>query len=185
MKDDTLLTETQAETREIFNGTLLHVFKDTVTLPNGNQSTREFIKHNGAVCIVPVTDDGKVIMERQFRYPVNKVIWEIPAGKLDYAEENHLEAAKRELEEETGYVADRWTEIGTYVPAAAYSTECIWMYIAQGLRKGERHLDADEFLNVYEIPLDDLVKQVASGEIADGKTIAAIFRTEKILKNRV
>ena len=175
------LCEKTKEEVDIFNGRILHVFNNTVILPNGNESTREIIRHIGAVCVIPVTDDGKVIIERQFRYPINEVITEIPAGKLDSADEDRLEAAKRELREETGYSADEWIDMGIYFPAAAYSDERITMYLAKGLHKGEQELDEDEFLNVELVPLSDLVEQVMSGEITDGKTQVAVLKAAKHL----
>ena len=113
------LTEVKTGSQEIFDGVILHVFKDTVELPNGNPATREVIRHVGAVGVIPVTDDGKVIVERQFRYPLNRVITELPAGKLDSFTEDRLSAAKRELEEETGYTAKEWIDMGDYYPTPA------------------------------------------------------------------
>lgn len=170
------LGETQVDSQDIFDGFVLHVKKDTIKLPNGNEATREIIRHIGAVCVVPVTDDNKVIMERQFRYPIDRVITEIPAGKLDDKNEDRLMAAKRELREETGYEADEWLDLGIYYPAPAYSDEKITMYLAKGLHKGERDLDEDEFLNVEEIPIKSLVDDILSGKITDGKTQVAILK---------
>ena len=176
------LEEVMVKSEDIFDGHILHVKFDTVMLPNGNEATRELIRHIGAVAVVPLTDDGKVIVERQFRYPLGQVITEIPAGKLDSFDEDRLEACKRELREETGYVADEWTELGDYHPAAAYTDERITLYLATGLRKGERELDEDEFLDVVEVPLVDLVKDIALGKITDGKTQVAILKTYLLLK---
>jgi len=175
------LGEKHLSTEEIFHGNVLHVIKDEVLLPNGSKTGREVIRHIGAVCIVPVKEDGTVIVERQFRYPVNRVITEIPAGKLDSKDEDRLEAAKRELREETGYTAARWTEIGEYYPAAAYTDERITMYLAQDLTQGERCLDEDEFLNVEEVPLSQLVEEIMNGEISDGKTQAALLKAARLL----
>lgn len=173
------LCERTKEEKSIFDGKILHVFNNTVILPNGKEATREIIRHIGAVCVIPVTDDGKVIIERQFRYPVNDVITEIPAGKLDASDEDRLEAAQRELREETGYSADEWIDMGIYYPAAAYSDEKITMYLAKGLHKGEQELDADEFLNVELVPLSELVEEVMSGAITDGKTQVAVLKAAK------
>ena len=175
------LTEIKTGSEEIFDGVILHVFKDTVTLPNGNPATREVIRHVGAVGVIPVTGDGKVIVERQFRYPLNRVITEIPAGKLDSLTEDRLSAAKRELEEETGYTAEEWTCIGDYYPAAAYCDERITLYLARGLALGQRHLDEDEFLNFEAVALETLVEQVMDGTITDGKTQAAILKVARLL----
>ena len=175
------LTEKQASSEDIFDGLILHVKRDTVILSNGNTAVREVIRHIGAVCVIPVTEDNKVIMERQYRYPLDKVILEIPAGKLDAPDEDRLSAIKRELREETGYTADEWTELGDFHPAPAYSDEYITMYLARGLHKGERNLDEDEFLDVYAIPLSELVEDVMEGRISDAKTQVCILKAARIL----
>ena len=175
------LQEKRTSTEEIFDGLVLHVIRDTVALPNGNTSIREVIRHIGAVCVIPVTDNNEVVVERQYRYPLDRVILEIPAGKLDAPGEDRLSAAKRELREETGYTADEWTDIGDFHPAPAYSDEFITMYLARGLHKGERHLDADEFLDVYTVPLKDLVEEVMAGKISDAKTQVCILKAARIL----
>ena len=181
MNDFVNLTEVQTASEEIFDGVILHVFKDTVQLPNGNPATREVIRHVGAVGVLPLTNDGKVIMEKQFRYPLNRVITEIPAGKLDSFAEDRLSAAKRELEEETGYTAKEWISIGDYYPAAAYCDERITLYLARGLELGQRHLDEDEFLNFEAVPLTALVADVMEGRITDGKTQVAVLKAARIL----
>ncbi len=178
MKD---LGEKMVSSKEVYSGKLLHVFSDRVILPNGRETGRELIRHNGAVAVVPLLDNGSVIAERQFRYPFGEVVTEIPAGKLDSADEDHLEAAKRELKEETGYEADEWIEIGSLRPSVAYTTEVIWLYLAKGLRKGERELDEDEFLNVFEIPLKEFVEKIMAGEIPDSKTQIAVLKAARIL----
>lgn len=175
------LAEKMKSSAETYHGPLLHVYHDRVTLPNGNEAGRDYIKHLGAVCVIPVTDEGDVIIERQYRYPLDMVITEIPAGKLDTPDEDRLSAAKRELEEETGYTAGRWIDLGVFYPAVAYSTEKISMYLALELKQGERHLDADEFLNIEKVPLETLVDQVMNGEIVDVKTQAAILKAARIL----
>ena len=181
MEDFKNLAETKTGSEEIFDGVILHVFKDTVALPNGNPATREVIRHVGAVGVIPVTDDGKVIIERQFRYPLNRVITEIPAGKLDSFTEDRLSAAKRELEEETGYTAEEWISMGDYHPTPAYCDERITLYLARKLRQGQRHLDEDEFLNFEAVPLSDLVEDVMSGRITDGKTQVAVLKAARML----
>lgn len=182
MKDFADLVETTVASEEIFDGQVVHLYKDDISLPNGKPATREVIRHVGAVAIVPMTEDGKVIIERQFRYPLNRVITEIPAGKLDSKSEDRLSAAKRELEEETGYLADEWIELGDYIPAAAYCDEVITMYLAKGLHMGTRNLDEDEFLNIATVSLEELVEDVMRGKIADGKTQAAILKAYLYLK---
>ena len=175
------LGESFVSGEEIFDGKVLHVFRDQVRLPNGGTSEREVIKHLGAVCIVPLTDDGKMIVERQYRYAVGEVLTEIPAGKLDYPGEDWLEAAKRELREETGLSADEWRELGFFFPAAAYSGEKIMMFLARGLHQGERELDEDEFLSVQAVPVAELLDEVMRGELPDSKTQIAILKAARIL----
>ena len=175
------LAEKQLTTEEIFDGIILHVVRDTVELSNGNSTIREVIRHIGAVCVIPVTENNEVIVERQYRYPLDRVILEIPAGKLDAPDEDRLSAAQRELMEETGYTADEWTEIGDFHPAPAYSDEYITMYMARGLHKGKQDLDEDEFLDVYTIPLSELVEDVMAGKISDAKTQVCVLKAARIL----
>lgn len=179
--ENSRLRERQLTSEEIFDGIILHVVRDTVALPNGNTSVREVIRHIGAVCVIPVNEKNEVIVERQYRYPLDRVILEIPAGKLDAPDENRLSAIQRELREETGYTASEWTELGDFHPAPAYSDEYISMYLARGLRKGERELDADEFLDVYTVPLSELVDAVMKGEISDAKTQVCILKAARLL----
>ena len=180
-KEKKELRETTITSQEIFDGRILHVLRDTVRLPDASESFRELIRHIGAVCIIPVTEDGKVYVERQYRYPVDTVITEIPAGKLDSIEEDRLEAAKRELREETGLTADEWINLGDSYSAAAYCDEKITMFLARGLHKGEQALDKGEFLNVVLVPLEELVQEVMEGKIPDGKTQIAILKAARIL----
>lgn len=154
------LTETQVTTDKIYSGCILDFYRDTVRLPNGGTAPRELTRHVGAVCIVPLLDDGRVIVERQFRYPVNEVITEIPAGKRDSRDEAPDDAARRELREETGITARELIPLGPFYPAAAYSDEVIWMYLARGLTFGEQQLDDDEFLNLQAVPLGIGVRSV-------------------------
>ena len=178
------LREVRVGTEDIFSGVILDVKRDTVRLPNGHSTIRELIRHVGAVCVVPVTDDGRVVVERQFRYPIDRVMTEIPAGKLDSPDEDRLSAAQRELWEETGITADRWTDMGLYYPAAAYSDEKITMYLAQGLHMGAQHLDEDEFLNVQTVPIADLVDDILSNRITDGKTQAAVLKAYMLINRQ-
>ena len=178
------LREVKVGTEDIFSGIILDVKRDTVELPNGHRTIRELIRHVGAVCVVPVTDDGRVVVERQYRYPLDRVITEIPAGKLDSREEDRLSAAQRELREETGITADRWTDMGLYYGTPAYSDEKITMYLAQGLHMGEQHLDDDEFLNVQTVPIAELVEEILSGAVIDGKTQAAVLKAFMLLNKQ-
>ena len=170
------LIERQLDSKLIFDGRILHVYDDTVSLPNGHSASRELIRHVGAVCVIPVTDDGKVVVERQFRYPFHKELLEIPAGKLDYAGEDPLEAAKRELREETGIIAGRMEYLGPFYPTCAYSDEVIHLYWAKDLEYGKRDLDEDESINVEMIDLKTFVDMILSGEVPDGKTQAAVLQ---------
>lgn len=175
------LRETQVSSEDIFDGFILHVKKDEVALPNGARAYRELIRHIGAVCVIPVTEDNEVIVERQYRYPIDRVITEIPAGKLDSRDEDRLSAIQRELREETGYTAEEWIPLGDFHPAPAYSDEYISMYMARGLRAGDRHLDADEFLDVFRVPLKDLVEDVMAGRISDAKTQTCVLKAARML----
>ena len=175
------LRETQVSSETVFDGTILHIRRDTVALPNGNPASREVVRHIGAVCVIPVTEDNQVIVERQYRYPIDRVITEIPAGKLDSREENRLSAIQRELREETGYTAEEWISLGDFHPAPAYSDEYISMYLARGLHAGTQHLDADEFLDVFTVPLKELVEDVMAGRISDAKTQTAVLKAARIL----
>ncbi len=170
------LEETRISSEGVYDGRLLHVRRDKVMLPDGRQTTREFIRHQGAVAIVPLDGDGNVAVERQFRYPMGQVLAEIPAGKLDSPDEDRLEAAKRELREETGLSADRWTLLGDFFPSPAYTDEVITLYLAEGLHEGQTELDEGEFINVEWIPLKQLAEQVLDGRIPDGKTQAGVLR---------
>ena len=175
------LREIPLSSEDIFDGVILHVKKDRILLPNGDTSGREVIRHVGAVCVIPVTDDNEVYIERQYRYPYDTVITEIPAGKLDSKQEDRLSAAKRELREETGLTADEWTELGGFYPAAAYSDEFITMYMARGLHQGQQELDKDEFLAVKKVPLAELVEDVMDGRIPDAKTQTAVLKAARLL----
>ena len=176
------LEETELSSEVKYDGALLHIRRDTVRLPNGKTATREYNIHYGAVCIIPLLENGDVLLERQYRYPLREVITEIPAGKLDAPDEDPLEAAKRELREETGATAAEWHALGLFCPTGAYSTERIYMYLARGLTFGARELDEDEFLNVFRMPLDELVDKVLAGEIPDAKTQAAELRAKLMLE---
>ena len=176
------LEETELSSEVKYDGALLHIRRDTVRLPNGKTATREYNIHYGAVCIIPLLENGDVLLERQYRYPLREVITEIPAGKLDAPDEDPLEAAQRELREETGATAAEWHALGLFCPTGAYSTERIYMYLARGLTFGARELDEDEFLNVFRMTLDELVDKVLAGEIPDAKTQAAALRAKLMLE---
>ena len=167
---------------EIYDGKVLHVVCDTVVLPNGKEAIREFCLHVGAVAVLPLLADGTVIVERQFRYPHGAVVLEIPAGKLNFADEDKLEAAKRELREETGAVAAKWTDLGTLIPTPAIVNEKIRLFLAEDITFTERELDEDEFIDTERIPLAQLYEMVMRGEIPDAKTQVMVLRAYAMRK---
>ena len=175
MAKDIHLVETTIQTERVFDGVLLKVNRDEVRLPNGNTSIREYITHPGAVVIMAFLDNGNLLFERQFRYPLRTVFLELPAGKIDAGEEI-LTSAKRELLEETGYEASDWRYIGVMHPCIGYADERIEIFTAHGLRLvGEKQLDHNEFLDVIELSPADARQSVWEGKITDGKTITALY----------
>ena len=168
--------ETTESSDLIYDGKVLHVYKDDIRLPDGGHSMREYCRHNGAVAVVPLTGRGEVVCVRQYRYALGRVTLEIPAGKFDYVGEDHEAAALRELQEETGYTPARLTPIGNLATSPALLTEIIYMYLAEDLTLGETHPDDDEFLEIVHIPLSDLVDMILRGEVEDSKTQAAILK---------
>lgn len=176
------LTETQISSEEIFKGVVVHLYKDKVRLTNGSESVREVLRDCRAVCVIPIDSEGNVTVVRQYRYAHSKVLCEIPAGKLD-AGEDFLEAAKRELFEETGITAGKYTFLGEIYTTPAFVDEVIYMYLATDLTEsGEQHLDRDEFLNVEKIPLSELVDMTLRGEIRDAKTQAAVLKAHVMIE---
>ena len=176
------LNEERIDGEDIFKGVVVHLIRDKVRLPNGHEGVREVIRHVGAVCVIPIFENGDVLVERQFRYPHAKVLLEIPAGKLDSKSEDPLDAAKRELFEETGYTAEKFTVLGELYTTPAFVDEVIWMYLAEGLASVDekQHLDEDEFLSVERIPLDTLCDMVMNGEIPDAKTQVAVLKAKRL-----
>ena len=180
-EDHKHLHEIQIESKEVYSGKLLNVRSDRVQLPDGQESVREYIIHQGAVLVIPILDNGNLIIERQFRYPLRRAFLELPAGKIDNGEEI-LATAKRELLEETGYSASDWRYLGMIHPCIGYSNERIEIFLARGLRRESRQqLDHGEFLDLLEMSVDDALAAVRSGDITDGKTISALFWVEKVL----
>jgi ADP-ribose pyrophosphatase len=172
--EDAHLVETKIASEVAFAGQLLEVRSDRVKLPNGGTGTREFVVHPGAVLIVPVLDDGRLVLERQFRYPVSRVMLEFPAGKID-AGETPLATAQRELEEEAGYRAAKWKKLGSIHPEIGYSTEFIDLYEATGLSHVGQALDDGEFLDIVIMSEDEVLAIYDCGGLTDAKTIAALF----------
>lgn len=174
------LKETRIDGGIVYDGHFLKVEKDRIRLPDGSESQREFFRHPGAVVILPLLPDGRVLLERQFRYPNSQVFIEFPAGKIDPGED-HLACARRELREETGYTAGRWRFVCTIHNAIAYSDEHLEIFLAEDLTAGEQQLDAGEFLEIFSATVPELLEMVRRGEITDVKTIIGAFWLEKIL----
>jgi len=171
-------TEVTLESREAWRGNFLRVQEDRVRLPDGAEAKREYVRHPGAVIIVPMLDDDTFILERQFRYPLHRHFIEFPAGKID-AGEPPLETAKRELKEETGYVAASWQRLATMHPCIGYSDEMIELFVARGLRQEGSKLDAGEFLEVLALKRDEILVNIRDGVITDTKTVVAMLWLER------
>ncbi len=180
VSSDAHLVETQVSSTQILEGNFLQVCRDTVSLPDGKHTTREYVVHPGAVMIVALLEDGRVVLERQYRYPVNAVMIEFPAGKLD-AGESSLACAKRELIEETGYTAREWARAGVLHPVISYSTEFIDIWFARGLSLGERKLDSGEFLDVFTATPAELLRWCSSGQVTDAKTLTGMLWLQNVL----
>jgi ADP-ribose pyrophosphatase len=177
---DEHLKETRVDSQLAYSGHFIQVSRDTVRLPDGEPAMREYIKHPGAVVILPLFDDGRVLLERQFRYPLDQVFIEYPAGKIDPGEDP-LACAKRELQEETGYTATDWQFVCTIHNAIAYSDEHLDIYLARGLTAGPSQLDEGEFLEVFVAPLTDMLTWIREGKVTDVKTVIGTFWLEKIV----
>lgn len=175
--------EKKISSKEIFKGLLLHVKKDEVMLENGRKSFREYVLHPGAVAVVPILDDNKVVLVKQFRYPIGKQLLEIPAGKFDFKDEDPLECAKRELKEETGFVAKDYLYLGYIHTTPGFSNEVIHLYLARDLESGQSNPDEDEIIDVQIEDFNTVLQKCISGEITDAKTIAGIFKAHFILRS--
>lgn len=171
---DDHLVERPLDSEQVFQGHFLDVRRDRVALPDGGVATREYIRHPGAVMVVPLLDDGRLLMERQYRHPMGRVMLEFPAGKLD-AGEDPLACGQRELLEETGYSAAEWACAGVLHNAIAYSDEGIHIYFARGLTRGSQQLDEGEFLELVTHSVDDLDRLAAAGELTDAKTLIGLL----------
>ena len=179
-QNDKSLIEEKIDSRDIYDGKLLHVKSDRVMLPSGNEAVREWIKHPGAAAVVPCLDDGRIVLVRQYRYPVHQVTLEIPAGKLDAEGEDPLECAKRELSEETGYEAASWQKLTTIATTVGFSDEYIHLYTAKNLTPGKKHPDDDEFINAVKVKFADAIAMINDGTIIDAKTIIALLMANSL-----
>ncbi len=182
-ESDAHLREHPTSSEDVYSGKFLHLKKDIVQLPDGNTTYREYLIHPGAVAIMPILNDGRILLERQFRYPVDTAMIEIPAGKLELGEDPLL-CAQRELLEETGYSAKTWEFLGRIHPVISYSTEFIDIYLAKDLSLGERALDEGEFLDVFAATLDEMHEWIAEGKITDVKTIISVYHLERQLQGQ-
>jgi ADP-ribose pyrophosphatase len=180
MADDSHLREHTTAREEVLKGHFLHIVRETVRLPDGGSATREYVLHPGAVAIVPLTDDGRIVLERQYRHPTQKVMIEIPAGKLDAGEEV-LACGQRELLEETGYVAREWAYAFTMYPTVAYSDEAIHIWFARGLEQRGARLDQGEFLEVFTATPGEFLGWCRDGQVQDSKTLAAAIWIQNVL----
>lgn len=169
------LTEHSIDSTNVYRGALLDAYRDTVRLPGGGVGPREWIDHPGAAAVVPLFDDGRVLLVRQFRFPPRKEFLEVPAGKLDVKGESPVSVAHRELEEETGWTADRMVELGVIYPCIGYSNERIFLYVATGLRPGSQNLSDGELVEPIVMPFTDAVARVRDGTIDDAKTVSALL----------
>lgn len=176
------LTEKTIDSREIFKGRIIRVRLDTVRLPNGKEGIREVVEHPGGVAILAIDSEERVLLVRQYRYPFERVMTEVPAGKREPGEPPFI-TAQRELQEEVGATADTWTELGTLIPSPGCYGETLYLYMAQDLHFGATHPDEDEFLEPLRVPLDEAVRQCMDGTLTDAKTVAAVLKG-KILREQ-
>ena len=172
--------EEQVQSELVYNGLIVDIKRDKVKIQTEKLVSREVVIHSGGVGVVALTEDNKVLMVRQYRYPIGEETLEIPAGKLSVGE-NPLECAKRELSEETGAAASRYTSLGYVYPSPGYSTEVLHLYLAQDLFFGDMHLDEDELLSVESVDIDELLNHVMSGKIKDAKTVIGVLKTKELL----
>ncbi len=175
------LTETTVSSQKVFEGDLLHVYQDHARLPDGKVKIREYIAHPGAVVIIPLLDNGELVLERQFRYPLHRDFYELPAGKIDSGEDP-LVCAQRELLEETGYTAKSWRYLATLHPCIGYSNEKLIYYLAQELTFEGANLDDGEYLEIFTLTPAEALEWVKEGKITDNKSVSGLFWAEKILR---
>lgn len=180
-QDDEVLREEVLRSNITYQGSFLKICRQQVRLPDGRIAEREMVRHGGAAAIIPLFDDGTTILERQWRASAGGAFWEVPAGKIDPGEEPDI-TAQRELTEECGLRAQRWTCLGVMCPTIGYSNERIWIYAARTLTPAHQHLDPNEFLCLHRLPLQEVFSMAIDGEISDGKTLTALFWLQKHLQ---
>ncbi len=178
------LTERSLSSETVFDGVLLKVQRDTVRLPDGETSGREWIYHPGASAVVPVDGQGRVVLIRQYRFPTGREFWEVPAGKFDGPDERPLDVARRELAEEAGLAASAWTPLGSTYPAIGYSNEVIHLFLAEDLTEVETAVDADEFVEPFRMPLAEAAAMARRGEIEDAKSCVALLLADAAIAAR-
>ena len=174
--------EKQVDTKTVYEGIIVNVRRDIAELQNGNKAQREVVEHPGGVGIVPLTKDKKVLMVRQYRYPMEEELLEIPAGKLGEGEDPH-ECAVRELSEETGCTAGKYIDLGATYPSPGFCKETLYIYLALDLQHGEMHLDEDELLSVEAVGIDELIDMIMANELPDAKSIIGIMKAKKYLED--
>ena len=175
------LSEKMVSSQTIFEGKIIKVTLDQARLPDGTLAGREVVYHPGGVAVLALDEDNTVYLVRQYRYPIQQLLLELPAGKLDHGEEDRLLGAQRELSEETGLEAAEWTYLGYTLASPGFCDEALHMYLARGLTRKKQHLDEDEFLDVVTMPFDELVRQVMDGVITDGKTVSTTLKVKVLL----
>lgn len=175
------LNEILLESKEVASGKFIKLTQDKVSLPDGTHGIREYIKHPGGVGIIAITKDNHIVLEKQYRHPVRQIVLEIPAGKLEL-NEDILTAAKRELQEETGYTSNHWIKLGYSLPSIGYSSECLSYYIALDCKSGNTNLDQGEFIETITMNIDECFELAYSGKIVDGKTLAALMLYQGYLR---
>jgi len=175
------LTERMVSSKTIFEGKIVRVTLDEARLPDGKLAAREVVYHPGGVAVLALDEDNTVTLVRQFRYPIQRELLELPAGKLDHGAEDPVLGAQRELSEETGLEAEEWTYLGHILASPGFCDEALHMYLARGLKRRQQHLDEDEFLNVETMPFEELIRQVMDGTITDAKTVATALKVKVLL----
>lgn len=179
------LREKTVKSETIYKGRIITLLNDQIELPDGKTAFREYVKHPGGICVVPIGTDNEIYLVRQYRYPYGTEVLEIPAGKRDSAEEDPLDGGKRELKEELGITAQNYYFLGEFYPTPGYTDEVIYMYAAWNLSEGENCPDEDEFVEKVKLPLEDLTQMILNGEIKDGKTQAAVLKVKALIEAKI